>query len=91
MPAGKSQQSGLFYTLITFVGFFIISTTIAVIYFIKAEGNTAKVAALQNQINELATGEELRKIDTLIGTKQGGKSKIGTMINCRRPCRRNVG
>jgi hypothetical protein len=81
MPAGKSQQSGLFYTLITFVGFFIISTTIAVIYFIKAEGNTAKVAVLQNQINELATGEELQKIDTLIGTKQGGKSKIGTMIN----------
>jgi predicted nucleic acid-binding Zn-ribbon protein len=81
MPAGKSQQSGLFYTLVIFVGLFVISTTVAVIYFIKAEGNTAKVAVLQNQINTLATGEELRKIDTLIGAKRGGKSKIGTMMD----------
>ena len=81
MPAGKSQQSGLFYTLVIFVGLFVISTTIAVIYFIRAEGNTAKVAVMQNQINELATGEELRKIDTIVGTKRSGKSKIGTMVD----------
>jgi len=81
MPAGKSQQSALFYTLVIFVGLFVVSTTIAVIYFIKAEGNTAKVSVLQSQINELATGEELRKMDTLIGTRQSGKSKIGTMID----------
>ena len=38
MPPGKRRQSNaMLYTLITFVGLFIIATTVAVIYYVKAE------------------------------------------------------
>jgi len=38
MPPGKRRQSNaMLYTLITFVGLFIVATTVAVIYYVKAE------------------------------------------------------
>jgi len=82
MPAGKRQQSNaMLYTLITFVGLFIIATTIAVIYYVKAEDHRTKADALQSQIDELATSTERRKIGTIVGAKQARKSRLGTMVN----------
>jgi len=82
MPAGKRQQSNaMLYTLITFVGLFIAATTFAVIYYVKAEEHRTKATTLQGQINELATGTELRKIGTIVGAKQRRKSRLGTMVN----------
>jgi hypothetical protein len=82
MPAGKRQQSSaMLYTLITFVGLFIVATTVAVIYYIKAEKVGTKAATLQSQIDEMATGAEIRQMGTLIGAKQSRKSRLGTMID----------
>ena len=82
MPAGKRPQSNAtLYALITFVGLFLIATTVAVIYYVKAEEHRTKAVTLQSQIDELATGAELRKIGAIIGEKQRRKSRLGTMVD----------
>ncbi len=80
MPPGKQQQSNtMLYTLIAFVGLFIIATVIAVIFYVKSEEHGKNADKLQSQINELATTSEQSRIGELIGTKQGRKSWLGTM------------
>lgn len=82
MPAGKKQQtSAMLYTLVTFVGLFILATAVAVIYYVKSEDNRTNAANLQNQLNEMATGAELRQLGTIVGAKQPTKSRLGTMLN----------
>jgi predicted nucleic acid-binding Zn-ribbon protein len=82
MPPGKRQQSSaMLYTLITFVGLFIAATTVAVIYYVRAEEYRTNVATLESQINELATKDEIRNIGTLVGTSLPGKSRLGTMVD----------
>ena len=82
MPAGRRLQSNsMLYTLITFVGLFLIATTFAIIYYVKSENHRTKAATLQSQINELATSTELRKIGAIVGAKQGRKSRLGTMVD----------
>jgi hypothetical protein len=82
MPPGKRQQSSaMLYTLITFVGLFVAATTVAVIYYVRAEEYRTNVATLENQINELATKDEIRNLGTLVGTNIPSKSRLGTMID----------
>jgi len=81
MPAGKRQQgSPLLYTLIVFVFLFVAATTVAVIYYVRAEEYRKSVSDLQRQINELVTGEQLQKIGAIVGTKQPRQSWLGTMV-----------
>ncbi len=82
MPAGKRPQSNaMLYTLIAFVGLFILTTTLTVIYYVKAEKHRKTAAAAQSQLNEMATPAEQRKIGALIGAKQPRKSRLGTMVD----------
>jgi len=81
MPARRRKQSNaMLYTLITFVGLFIITTTIAVIYYVDAEDNRTKLADMQNQIDELADSRELNALGTIVGTKASRKTWLGTMV-----------
>ena len=82
MPAGKRQQSNAtLYTVIIFVGLFLISTVIAVVYYLQAEKHRTEAAALRSQIDELASSAELRRIGAIVGTKQPRKSRLGTMVD----------
>lgn len=82
MAAGKrAQGNAMLYTVITFVGLFILSTVLAVIYYLKAEDYRNEAATLRTQRNELATSSELRKIGAIVGAKQRTKSRLGTMID----------
>jgi len=82
MPIGKrAQSSAMLYTLITFVGLFIIATTFAVIYYVKAEKQRTIAADSQSKLGEMATDVELRKTGTLVGAKQPRKSRLGTMLD----------
>jgi len=59
MPAAKRQQDNtMLYTLITFVGLFIIATTVAVIFYVKSEEHRKNAADLQSQRDELASSRE---------------------------------
>ncbi len=81
MPARRRKQSNaMLYTLITFVGLFIIATTIAVIYYVEAEDKRTRLADLQNRIDELATNREQDTLGTLVGTRLSRQTWLGTMV-----------
>jgi hypothetical protein len=78
-PAKKQQSSAVLYTLIIFVGLFIAATTIAVIYYVKAEEYRTTAATLENQIDEIANSRERQAMGTIVGTKPSDKSWLATM------------
>jgi hypothetical protein len=71
----------MLYTVITFVGLFIVSTVVAVIFYLQAEKHRTDAATLQSQMDELADSAELRKIGAMVGAKQPRKSRLGTMVD----------
>ncbi len=81
MPARRRKQSNaMLYTLITFVGLFIVATTVAVIYYVEAEDNRTRLTDMQNQIDNLADSREQNALGTIVGTKASRKSWLGTMV-----------
>ena len=81
MPAGKRRQSNaMLYTLITFVGLFVVATTAAVVYYVKAEELSTRDKERQDETNKLATQEELRNIGAIVGTRLPGQSGLGTVV-----------
>ncbi|MFH1882934.1 MAG: hypothetical protein ABIL62_09520 [Planctomycetota bacterium] len=81
MPARRRKQSNaMLYTLITFVGLFIVATTIAVIYYVDAEDKKTRLADIQNQIDDLAESNERNALGTIVGTRASRKSWLGTMV-----------
>jgi len=81
MPIGKRQSNSSTIALIIFVTLFVIATTLAIICYTKAEEHRKKASDLQRQTNDLASSTELRKIGALVGEKQSGKSRLGTMLD----------
>lgn len=82
MPAGKRQQnSAMLYTVVTFVGLFIVSTVVAVVFYLQAEKHRTDAATLQSQMDELASKAELGKVGAIVGAKQPKKSRLGTMVD----------
>jgi hypothetical protein len=82
MPIGKKPVSdGTLYALIAFVGFFIVATTVAVIYYLKFEEQRGLSETAQKRLNEVANAAEVQKIGALVGTEQSGKSRLKTMLD----------
>ena len=82
MPARRRKQSNaMLYTLITFVGLFIATTTVAVIYYVKAEEYKTAEADLDRKMNNIATQRERDAWGTIVGTKLPGETWLGTMVN----------
>ena len=81
MPARRRKQSNaMLYTLITFVGLFIVATTIAVIYYVEAEDKRTRLEEMQNKIDDLADTGEINTLGTIVGTKASGDTWLGTMV-----------
>jgi hypothetical protein len=70
----------MLYTLMTFVGLFIIATTVAVVYYVKAEELRTKAEEAQNELNRTASLDELRRIGDIVGAKAAGETTLGTMV-----------
>jgi hypothetical protein len=82
MPARRRKQSNaMLYTLITFIGLFIATTTIAVIYYVKAEEHRTRLEDTQREIEELATDRERQALGTIVGTKPGRTTWLGQMVD----------
>ena len=82
MPARRRKQSNaMLYTLITFVGLFIATTTVAVIYYVKAEEYKNGRADLQRDIDNIATDRERQAFGSIIGTKLPNKTWIATFVD----------
>ncbi len=71
----------MLYTLITFVGLFIATTTVAVIYYVKAEEYRTAEADLDREMNNIATKRERDAWGTIVGTKLPNKTWLGTMVD----------
>lgn len=81
MPPGKRRQSNaMLYTLIIFVGLFIAAMTVAVIYYVKAEELRTRGQELQQEMDRLATREEVRTMPGIVGAKMPGQSNFGTVV-----------
>jgi hypothetical protein len=79
MPAGKRQQSNtVLYTLILFVGLFIVACVLAVVFYTKAEENRSNVTELERTIADLASTSEQNRLSSLVGAKSG--SYLGTLL-----------
>lgn len=82
MPAGRRQQTNvMLYTLLTFVGLFLIVLVAAIICYVKFEDQKKIANTAKSTLNEVATDTELRKIGTIVGTKEPRKSRLGTMVD----------
>jgi hypothetical protein len=81
MPARRRKQSNaMLYTLITFVGLFIATTTTAVIYYVKAEEHRTARADLQREMQELANDSERGKLSGMVGDRLPRTSYMGSMV-----------
>jgi len=80
MPPGKqSQSNAMLYTVITFVGLFIIAATCAVIFYVKAEDYKTRLTNNEAALNEIATPTERNKLAQIVGKAKRGKSMLGTL------------
>ena len=82
MPPGKRRQSNaMLYTLVTFVALFVVATTVAVIYYVRAEDLRTKNKDAETKLKEMASADEIRRIGEIVGEKGSGKSYLGTMAD----------
>lgn len=82
MPARRRKQSNaMLYTLITFVGLFIAATTIAVIYYVKAEEYKTGQADLQRDMDELASDRERSALGGTVGNKKSQETYLGLLLS----------
>ena len=81
MPPGKAIQSNaMLYTVITFVGLFIIAATCAVIFYIKAEDYRTQRDNSMDMTNKLVNRSEQNNLSKIVGKAEKGKSILGTVL-----------
>jgi hypothetical protein len=81
MPARRRKQSNaMLYTLITFVGLFIASTTVAVIYYVKAEEHRTSLEDAIRTRDNLASEQEQQALGATVGAKKSQESWLATMF-----------
>ncbi|MFC1635535.1 hypothetical protein ACFL5Z_11895 [Planctomycetota bacterium] len=82
MPARRRKQSNaMLYTLITFVGLFIASTTVAVIYYVKAEEHRTSLEQAERTRDDLASEREQQATGAIVGAKTSRESWLGKMVD----------
>jgi hypothetical protein len=82
MPAGKRQQSNaMLYSVVVFVGLFIVATALAVIFYVKFEDQRRKAQDAQRERKEMAADPEWRNIGAIVGAKQKQKTYLSTMVD----------
>jgi hypothetical protein len=80
MPAGRpSQDSSLFYAVVVFVGLFIVSTALAVVFYLKFADFQKQVQDADRRVEELATAQQVKNLGQLMGSKEE-RTALGTMF-----------
>ena len=80
MPArNRPQSNAMLYTLVTFVGFFIIAAIVAVIFYVKFEDQRTTANEAKRDLNEFASRGEQQNKGKIIGIRQPRKTWLGTM------------
>ena len=81
MPAARRKQSNaMLYTLIVFVGLFIVATTAAVFYYVKAEDYRITGNEYLTKLETYATTDEQDDVGSIVGAANPMTSYLGTMV-----------
>lgn len=81
MPVGKpSQGNMMLYTVLTFVGFFLVAAVCAVFFYVKAEDYKAQRDDMASQLGKLANDREVRELSKTVGQPLARKTILGTMM-----------
>ncbi len=83
MPIGKRRQSNvILYTLLTFVGLFIIAAVLAVIFYLEFEKQRDIAENAEAQLQKvISRGEQRKGLNTIVGSVPRGKSGLGAMVD----------
>jgi hypothetical protein len=81
MPAGKSQSSSLPYGAIVFASLFIISTTIAVIFYVKAEDYRTQLTTVEEETDRIANSMQRRNAEELVGKTERNQTYMGALLD----------
>ena len=80
MPAGKPMQSNtMLFTVLTFVGFFLVAAVCAVFFYVKAEDYKSQRDDMAGQLGKLANEREVRELSKIVGKPLARKTILGTM------------
>jgi hypothetical protein len=79
MAVRAGQSNAMKIALVTFVVLFIVSATLAVIFYIQAEEYQGAESTAKADLAKFATPSEQSGISRIIGKQQSGKSYLGTM------------
>jgi hypothetical protein len=66
-PAKGSQSNAMLYTVLVFVALFIIASTCAVIFYIKAEDCNTQLSRANQQLSDIATISERNNLSQIVG------------------------
>lgn len=81
MAVARQEQSNvMLYTVITFVGLFIVAAILAVVFYIKAQDWRDQFLTSQQQLEEMASSREVQNINTLVGQKESKSSRVGQLM-----------
>ena len=81
MPAGKRQQSNtVLFTLVLFVGLFIVASVVAVVFYTKSEDHKNRATTLESDIEALASSSERTRLPSLVGSKNSD-SYLGVLLD----------
>jgi len=81
MPVGKpSQGNMMLYTVLTFVGFFLVAAVCAVFFYVKAENYKSQRDDMAGQLGKLASDREVRELSKTVGKPLAAKTILGTML-----------
>ena len=79
MAAGR-QDSSLMYAVVIFVALFIVSTALAIVFYLKITDFQKTVMDTEKRIEDLASAKEVRSIGTVVGAKLPRKTVLGTLM-----------
>ena len=79
MAVRGSQSNAMLYSLITFVGLFVIATVCAVIFYVKSEEYRTQYEAKRTDMEKIAKEREQTTISRIVGKPESGKSYLATM------------
>jgi len=82
MPAARrNQNNALLYTLIAFVGLFIVAVVVAVVFYIKFEDQRTTADQSLSQLREMTTTREWQNIGKIVGAKKTRDTYLGRMTD----------
>ncbi|NLW83249.1 MAG: hypothetical protein GXY41_02420 [Phycisphaerae bacterium] len=81
MAARGAQSNTMLYSLITFVGLFVIATVCAVVFYVKSEEYRTQFETKRNDTEQIASSREQTAITSLVGKAEQGKTYLGTTLS----------